>query len=101
MRTIHLTLFGGLMLGLTAIGSPAWAETSTLLQSTHQERVQTQTRQAPTAADFERLNNQNRTRTESGMGGGNQYGAGAASGNRTGSGSSMGQQRRYGGGHGR
>ncbi len=101
MRTIHITLLGGLMLGLTTISSPAWAETSTLLQSTHQERVQTQTRQAPAAAVFERLNNQNRTRTESGVGSGNQYGAGAASGNRTRIGSSMGPQRRYGGGHGR
>ncbi len=95
MHPLQKILLSGFILSISTL---SFAET-TPLQSTYQERIQTQTRQSPTAADFERLNSQNRSRTESGMGASaGQRNMGNASGNHSGGSSGAGLQRRYGGG---
>ncbi|WP_298217912.1 hypothetical protein [Halothiobacillus sp.] len=63
MRATKTTLIGSILIGIAALSSQTWADTLTPTQSTvhtmNQEQVQSQQRQAPNAADFERLNNRN------------------------------------------
>lgn len=88
----HKLILCGLALFPLAFTSASFAETAspTPAPSPLQERGHT-----PTAADFERLNNQNRSRTQSGDGmGSGQHSTTRGSTHASGSG----QQRRYGGG---
>jgi hypothetical protein len=94
MHPLQKILLSGFILLISTL---SFAETIQLQSTDHHS--QAQTRQSPTAADFERLNSQNRSRTESGMGAGaGQRNMGSASGNYSGSSSGAGAQRRYGGG---
>jgi hypothetical protein len=95
MRSLQKKLLSGFILSISTL---SFAETAPM-QSTNPERIQTQTRPSPTAADFERLNNQNRSRTESSMGAGaGQRNLRNTSGHHSGGSSGAGLQRRYGGG---
>ena len=86
-----LVLLFSTLPGVAVADTPAFNSAPSALPS------HTPTRQAPTAADFERLNNQNRNRSDAGSGqGGGQRTMNRESGQHSGGGS--GQQRRYGGG---
>jgi hypothetical protein len=67
MHATKTTLIGSVLIGIAAISSQTWADTLTspqsTLQSMNHEQIQSQQRQAPTSADFERLNNQNRNQS--------------------------------------
>ncbi|ACX95812.1 hypothetical protein Hneap_0976 [Halothiobacillus neapolitanus c2] len=105
MRATKTTLIGSVLIGIAAISSQTWADTLTppqsTLQSMNQQQIQSQQRKAPTSADFERLNNQNKNQSKMmnqqprGVGSGNQsqythqyrYGSGSMSrGSKTGDG---------------
>ncbi|WP_290677340.1 hypothetical protein [Halothiobacillus sp. 15-55-196] len=67
MRATKTTLIGSVLIGIAAISTQTWADTQTPPQSSqrsmNQEQIQSQQRQAPTSADFERLNNQNKNQS--------------------------------------
>ena len=72
MRTVKATVLGSILVGITALSSQAWADTladtlvapPSTLRAMNQEPVQSQQRMAPTAADFERLNERNRNESK-------------------------------------
>lgn len=53
-------VLGGVLVGIAAFSSQAWADTLTSPQSTERAMSQEQIHK-PTASDYERLNNRNRT----------------------------------------
>jgi len=67
MHIFKTVLLASMLAGVAALSSLAWADSMTGHQSSvrsmNQEQIQIQQRQTPTAADFERLNNRNESRT--------------------------------------
>lgn len=68
MRPIKTTLQTVILLASGLLSIQAWADTLNAerfdLKFVHQQSAQSQQRHAPTAADFERLNNQNKTQSK-------------------------------------